>query len=131
MKRGQWLCTNKSQMFKPCGTLIPIVTSKQTEAYSNLLTNQNTCLRLQSKQRRLYSFSTYFCYCRIISGYCFRMASESVLASRDTLVRYSNPVVVSKHEEKPHSPMVSFYKTMSSLGLVKTTPEISKYFLLM
>ncbi|XP_054257251.1 33 kDa inner dynein arm light chain, axonemal-like [Macrosteles quadrilineatus] len=32
------------------------------------------------------------------------MATESVLASRDTLVKYSNPVIVSKHPEKPLTP---------------------------
>lgn len=33
------------------------------------------------------------------------MATESVLASRDTLVKYSNPVIVSKHPEKPLTPV--------------------------
>lgn len=39
------------------------------------------------------------------------MASESVLASRDTLVRYSNPIIVSKHPEKKQliSPTVVSY----------------------
>lgn len=59
------------------------------------------------------------------------MATESVLVSRDTLVRYGNPVVVQRHPEKPQSPIgvPGSHQNTGDIGLpptekAKSTEEV-------
>ncbi|XP_054276005.1 33 kDa inner dynein arm light chain, axonemal-like [Macrosteles quadrilineatus] len=57
------------------------------------------------------------------------MATESVLASRDTLVRYGNPVLVSRRPERPASPTGLPAAAQGDIGLpptekAKSTEEV-------